>query len=181
MINVVWAVDIAATWLTPAKKLLPKKIFPLKEEISCTYPKIINFSNDKAKILPKKNSRLPEKNDFPSKEKISYNYLKKKKKFRQKNLSGLLDNVDFLHKEKIYYNYSPLKKLISLTKKFLTLIQKIFSIFWMKNYHICLKINQSFLYLPRKQVFKLKIYYACPKETLYTRSKKQISLQSASL
>ena len=142
--------DIAATWLTPAKKLLPKKIFPLKEEISCTYPKIINFSNDKAKILPKKNSHLPEKNDFPP-------------------------------KQKIYHNYSPLKKLISLTKKFLTLIQKIFSIFWMKNYYICLKINQSFLYLPRKQFFKLKIYYACPKEILYTRSKKQISLQSASL
>ena len=125
MINVVWAVDIAATWLTPAKKLLPKKIFPLKEEISCTYPKIINFSNDKAKFLPKKNSHLPEKNDFPP-------------------------------KEKIYHNYSPLKKLISLMKKFLTLIQKIFSIFWMKNYYICLKINQSFLYLPRKQFFKIK-------------------------
>ena len=100
--------DIAATWLTPAKKLLPKKIFPLKEETSCTYPKIINFSNDKAKILPKKNSHLPEKNDFPPKEKISYNYLKKKKKNSdKKNLSGLLDNVDFLPKEKIYHNYPP--------------------------------------------------------------------------
>ena len=145
--------DIAATWLTPAKKLLPKKIFPLKEETSCTYPKIINFSNDKAKILPKNNSHLPEKNDFPPKEKISYNYLKKKKKNSDKKIyQACLIMLIFCPKKKFIIITPPKKTNFPNEKVSHAYPKKFFNFLDEKLLHLS-ENKPKFLILTQKTIF----------------------------
>ena len=62
--QVVNVVDNAAICCTQTKKFLLKKCFPSKERISYTYPKIINFSNEKKIHTPLK------KPIFHAKEKV---------------------------------------------------------------------------------------------------------------